>query len=128
MNMISWLENWLLMDDTKIIYILSLIGVANIVDFLIGWINARFNKQKEFSSSKAILGITRKMFIFILLVLFIPFVLLLPREIGITSLYVLYTGYLVSEFSSILAHLGITNDSKDGHIFIDFMKQLGGGK
>lgn len=128
MDMISWLENWLLVDDTKVVYILSLILASDLMDFTIGFLNARLNKNVEFSSAKAILGITKKIATFILLALFIPFVLILPREIGLSALYILYLGYLISVFSSILTHLGFTNDTKDGDLFFDFLKQIMGGK
>lgn len=129
MDMIAWLEHWLATDDTKIIYVLILIAISNIIDFSMGWINAKFNPEVEFSSSVAILGIARKIILFILLVVFIPFALLLPDTLGIGALYVLYLGYLASEFISILNHLKMTNDNKSTEVFYDFIEKFfKGGK
>jgi toxin secretion/phage lysis holin len=122
--MIQWLGNWLSTDNTKLIYILSLILIANLIDFLIGWINAKFNKSVPFSSSKAIYGIARKIVLFMLLILFIPVALLVPEPIGISALYVLYIGYLLSELNSILSHLKISDDDKSTDRFIDFVNVI----
>lgn len=129
MDMLEWLNYWLSTDNTKLIYVISLILIANVLDFTIGWINAQFNENVAFSSSKAIYGIARKMFIFILLIFFIPFSLLVPEPIGIGSLYVLYFGYLFSEVKSILHHLKIGDDDKTNDMFMDFLNRvIKGGK
>lgn len=120
MDMIEWLESFLQNDNTKLIYILVLIMIANILDFVLGWGIARLNPEIQFSSSRAVYGIARKIILFILLILFIPFSLLLPNNLGIGSLYVLYMGYLGTELFSVLKHLGINIDSKDG-FFYDFL-------
>lgn len=121
--MLEWLNMLLRDDDTKLIYILSMILFANLVDFLIGWINAKFNHKVQFSSSKAIYGIARKMILFIVLVMFIPFSLLMPDILGLGALYVLYIGYLASEINSILSHLRLSDDDKQSDMFIDFIKR-----
>lgn len=128
MDMITWLNVWLGNDDTKILYILSLILIANIIDFSIGWINAKFNKSVPFSSSKAIYGIARKIVLFMLLVFFIPVSMLVPFPIGISALYVLFIGYLASEVTSILNHLKLSDDDKSTDRFRDFVERILGGK
>ncbi len=129
MAMIEWLNYWLSTDNTKLIYIITLILMANVLDFSIGWVNAKFNDEVAFSSSKAIYGIARKMFVFILLIFFIPFSLLVPEPIGIGALYVLYFGYLASEISSILNHLNLGDDDKTNDMFLSFVNRiLKGGK
>lgn len=122
--MIEWLTRFLESDNTKLIYLLALIGVANIIDFSMGWINAKFNKKVDFSSSKAIFGIARKMLLLILCVYFIPVALLVPEPIGISALYVLYIGYLLSEINSILNHLKLADDDKSTDMFADFIANL----
>ena len=122
--MIEWLTRFLESDNTKLIYLLALIGVANIIDFSMGWINAKFNKNVAFSSSKAIFGIARKMLLLILCVYFIPVALLVPEPIGISALYVLYIGYLLSEINSILNHLKLADDDKSTDMFADFIGNL----
>lgn len=122
--MIEWLKVWLESDNTKLIYLLALIAIANILDFLLGWINAKFNKKISFSSSRAIFGIARKMLLLILCVYFIPVALLIPEPIGIGALYVLYFGYLLSELNSILTHLKLSDDDKTTDVFADFITSI----
>lgn len=122
--MIDWLTSFLDTDNSKLIYILSLILGANILDFTVGWLNARFNPKVPFSSSKAIFGIARKLLLFILLVYAIPVALLVPEPLGISALYVLYFGYLASEVNSILHHFRIVDDDKTTDLFIDFFKTI----
>lgn len=118
--MIDFLRQFLESDSTKLIYLLSLILGANIIDFAVGWFNAKFNKNVEFSSSKAIFGIARKLFLFVLLVYSIPVALLVPEPLGISALYVLYTGYLASEINSVLNHFKLADDDKTTDPFINF--------
>jgi len=122
--MFHYLQKWLDNDNTKVIYFLVLILIANMIDFSIGWINAKFNSSVAFSSSKAIYGIARKMIMFILCVFFVPISLLVPYPVGIASLYVLFTGYLLSEINSILSHLKLSEDDKSTDKFSDFIKKL----
>lgn len=124
MDMIEWLTRFLDTDNSKLIYILSLILGANILDFTVGWLNARFNPKVDFSSSRAIFGIARKLLLFILLVYAIPVALLVPDPLGISALYVLYFGYLASEVNSILHHFRIVDDDKTTDLFIDFFKTI----
>ncbi|GKV55961.1 hypothetical protein NCCP2222_19080 [Sporosarcina sp. NCCP-2222] len=122
MQMIEWLSRFLETDNTKLIYILALIMGANIIDFTIGWLNAKLNPRMKFSSAKAIYGIARKLLLFILLVYSIPVALLMPDPLGISALYVLYIGYLASEINSILNHFKLAEDDKTMDPFIDFFK------
>ncbi len=124
MQMIEWLNRFLETDNTKLIYILSLIMGANVIDFTVGWINAKFNPKVDFSSSKAIFGIARKLLLFILLVYAIPVALLMPEPLGISALYVLYLGYLASEINSVLHHFKLVDDDKSTDLFIDFFKNV----
>ncbi len=124
MQMIEWLQRFLETDNTKLIYILALIMGANIIDFTVGWVNAKFNPNVDFSSSKAIYGIVRKLLLFILLVYSIPVALLMPDPLGISSLYVLYLGYLLSEINSVLNHFKLAEDDKSMDPFIEFFKKI----
>lgn len=124
MQMIEWLQRFLETDNTKLIYILALIMGANIIDFTVGWINAKFNPRVDFSSSKAIFGIARKLLLFILLVYSIPVALLMPEPLGISALYVLYLGYLLSEINSVLNHFKLAEDDKSMDPFIEFFKNV----
>ncbi len=124
MDMIQWLSSFLETDNTKLIYILALILGANIIDFTVGWINAKLNPKIKFSSSKAIYGIARKLLLFVLLVYTIPVALLMPEPLGISALYVLYIGYLASEINSVLNHFKLAEDDKTMDPFIDFFKKI----
>ncbi|MFJ7407545.1 MULTISPECIES: phage holin family protein [unclassified Lysinibacillus] len=124
MDMLEYLQRFLESDSTKLIYILALILSANLIDFSTGWLNAKFNPKVKFSSAKAIFGIARKLILFIVLVYAIPVALLMPEPLGISALYVLYIGYLLSEINSILNHFKLTDDDKSIDPFIEFFKGL----
>lgn len=124
MDMIQWLSGFLESDNTKLIYFLALILTADIIDFTIGWLNAKFNPKIKFSSSKAIYGIARKLLLFILLVYSIPVALLMPEPLGISALYVLYFGYLASTINSVLHHFKLADDDKSVDPFINFFKKI----
>lgn len=124
--MIEWLEKWLQADDTKLIYVLIAILIATMIDFILGWCNAKFNKDVQFSSTVANFGIIKKIIYFILLVFFIPVALIFGHTVAIPALYILYLGYLMSELTSILNHLNIGSDDKQGKMFADFIKNLFG--
>lgn len=124
MDMLEYLQRFLESDSTKLIYILALILSANLIDFSTGWLNAKFNPKVKFSSAKAIFGIARKLILFIVLVYAIPVALLMPEPLGISALYVLYIGYLLSEINSILNHFKLTDDDKTIDPFIEFFKGL----
>lgn len=89
-----------------------------------GWVNAKFNKEVQFSSTVALFGVIKKIVYFMLLVLFIPIALLVPAPIGISALYVLYLGYLLSELQSVLSHLNLANDDKQNQSFLDFIDKI----
>lgn len=122
--MIEWLSSFLESDNTKLIYLLALILTANLIDFTVGWVNAKFNPKITFDTSKAIFGIARKLLLFILLVYSIPVALLMPEPLGISALYVLYIGYLASEINSILYHFKLAEDDKSVDPFINFFKKI----
>lgn len=130
MDMISFLQSLTATDDRYLIALLAIILVANTIDFAFGWVNARFNSKVQFESNIALYGIIKKMMYFIVLVLFM-FVafMLVPATIALPALYALYIGYLVSEINSILSHLNLTTDGKNGELFLTFVSRLlKGGK
>lgn len=125
--MLNWLEMWLQEDNTKLMYLLCAILIANILDFGFGSINAKFNEKVPFSSKKAKNGLFIKIGYFILLVYAIPVAMLLPSKIGVSALYVLYSAYLAIEINSLLAHFRLTKDDKRNDLFIDFMGRIFNG-
>lgn len=123
-EMIGWLTVWLQDDNTKLMYLLCAILIANLLDFLFGVINAKFNERVPFSSKKAKNGLFIKIGYFIVLVYAIPVAMLLPTEIGIGALYVLYMSYLAIEINSLLAHFRLTEDDKRNDLFVDFIGRV----
>ena len=123
MDVLQYLQSYLENDNTKMLYLLALILCANIIDFLLGYVNAKMNPKVDFKSGKAIFGILRKVLAFIVLVYFIPVSLLAPEPIGITAIYVLLGGYLLSELNSILSHLKMTEDGKE-NVFAEFVNTI----
>lgn len=103
--MIDFLRILVSTEDKKILFILSLICIAMVIDFSIGLVNALVNKNVKFQSKIGINGILRKVASLVLLIFFIPISILFPNNIGNITLYVLYCGYLLSEFFSILENL-----------------------
>ncbi|GIO25151.1 phage holin family protein [Oceanobacillus sp. J11TS1] len=124
MEMISFFQSFLETRDSFATFLLTLILIASTIDFLFGWINARFNKNVVFKSGIALFGIIKKIMYFIVLVFFIPASVLVPESVGIPALFALYIGYLISEINSILSHLELTEDGKKGELFREFMSRL----
>lgn len=119
--MFEFLHSLMDTDDTKVYFLLGIIGVLNIVDFFFGFINAKFNKAVVYKSSKTIDGIMRKMKFTIMAILFIPVSVLMPEPIGLGALYVFYFGYIYAELNSILSHLKLSEDGKESEVFLDFI-------
>lgn len=103
--MIEFLRELIGTQDTKILFVLGLIAIAMIIDFLTGTVAAKINNNIVFESQKGINGILRKICSMIVMIFFIPVSILLPEGIGIGLVYVLYVGYLVMELKSILENL-----------------------
>lgn len=122
--MISYFQSLMVTNDSFIIFLLTLILIASSIDFTFGWINARFNKNVVFQSGVALYGIIKKVMYFIVLVFFIPVSVIVPEQVGIPALTILYLGYLLSEVNSILSHLELTEDGKKGELFRSFVSRL----
>ena len=122
--MITWLQQLLENDDTKVMYFLTIILAFSMIDLLIGWVNAKFNKDVSFSSSVALFGVIKKMTYFIVLCLFVPVSLFIPNPVGMLALYSLYSVYLYSEITSVLSHFNLAEDDKKNKLFIDFINNL----
>lgn len=103
--MIEFLRSLLQTDDTKILFVLGMIALAMILDFVTGSIAAKINKEIKFESQKGINGILRKLCSMIVMIFFIPLSVLVPEGIGTTLVYVLYLGYLFMEVTSVLENL-----------------------
>lgn len=91
--------------EGKVLYILTLICLFMIVDFLTGTLAAWRNPKINFCSQVGINGILRKLASIIVLVCCIPLSALIPAEAGVAALVVLYFGYLLMEAKSIVENL-----------------------
>ena len=125
MCMVTYLNNLTHTDDQYILALLVTILIASTIDFLFGWVNARFNSNVVFESGVALYGIIKKMMYFVTLVLFMIIAfLIIPESVATAAVYTLFIGYLLSESNSILSHLGLTDDGKKGEIFRDFIEKI----
>lgn len=93
-------------QDSTLIYLISLIAIAMMMDFITGTIAAYVNPEIEFKSKAGINGILRKIASLLLLLFFIPVSVLIPGEVGAATCYTLYGGYLLFEIKSIIENIG----------------------
>lgn len=115
--------------EGKVIYILAIICVLMIIDFITGSLAAWRNPSIDFRSQEGINGILRKLCSIIVLVACIPIAPLVPADAGVAALIVLYVGYLIMEFKSILenlAKLGVEITPLEG--FLDKIEHNKEGK
>lgn len=113
-------------EDSKILFILMIIAVAMIIDFITGTIAAYVNPEIEFKSKAGINGILRKIASMLLLIVFIPTSVLIPNNLGTGLVYTLYLGYLFMEIKSIVENVG--KNGTDTSLFTDIIKKLTGAK
>ena len=103
--MFDFLKHFLETEDGKILFILTMIVTAMIIDFVTGTIAAKVNSNITFNSKAGINGILRKIVSVIVMVFFIPLSVLVPGNMGIVLVYTLYIGYLIMELKSITENL-----------------------
>lgn len=102
MEMFTYLQKFVENQDTAAAYVLAVICIAMIIDFLSGTLAAKISPDIEFRSKVGINGILRKIASIALLIFFIPLAPIVPGGAGVGLLYVLYLGYLLMEIKSIL--------------------------
>ena len=110
--------------EGRVMYVLTAICVAMIIDFLSGTFAAKINPNIEFKSKIGINGIIRKLASVILLMFFILLAPLIPGGAGLGLLYVLYLGYLGMEVKSILENY--QKLGTDVSSFRDFLDKVTG--
>ena len=129
MNLFEWLRHFMETEDGKILFILTLIVSAMIIDFLTGTIAAKVNSNITFNSKAGINGILRKLASISIMVFFIPLSVLIPAGAGVALVYTLYIGYLVMELKSIAENLGKMGvDIETLKDIIDLLNKNKGGK
>ncbi|MFC4771576.1 phage holin family protein [Enterococcus hermanniensis] len=96
------MNDWVKMIEAepRLLFVLSLISVAMLLDLLTGLIAAKILKQ--LSSKIGINGLLRKIASILLLLFFLPVSSLIPLQIGSALLYAFYLSFLMLELHSIL--------------------------
>lgn len=92
--------------EGKVLYLLAIISIAMVIDFITGTIAAIVNPEIEFKSKAGINGILRKIASMLLLIVFLPLSVLIPNGAGLALVCTLYGGYLVFEIKSIIENVG----------------------
>lgn len=105
-GMFDFLRELIATEDGLVLFLLSLIVVMEIVDFLSGTFAAMINPGIEYKSKIGINGLIRKMMGIILLTVLIPMSVLLPEQTGVAFLYTIYVGYLILTFKSLVENYG----------------------
>ena len=104
-QLFSALEQAVSTSEGKALYILVLICIAMILDFLLGSFAAWRDPAVKFTSQRGIDGILRKLASILVLVCCIPVSALVPAEAGLAAFIVLYLGYLALELASVVENL-----------------------
>lgn len=105
-GMFDFLRELIATEDGLVLFLLSLIVIMEIVDFLSGTFAAMINPDIEYKSKIGINGLIRKMMGIILLTVLIPMSVLLPEQTGVAFLYTIYVGYLILTFKSLVENYG----------------------
>ncbi|MGQ7395558.1 phage holin family protein [Streptococcus suis] len=105
-GMFDFLRELIATEDGLVLFLLGLIVVMEIVDFLSGTFAAMINPDIEYKSKIGINGLIRKMMGIILLTFLIPMSVLLPEQTGVAFLYTIYVGYLILTFKSLVENYG----------------------
>ncbi|WP_244228984.1 phage holin family protein [Streptococcus suis] len=105
-GMFDFLRALIATEDGLVLFLLGLIVVMEIVDFLSGTFAAMINPDIEYKSKIGINGLIRKMMGIILLTVLIPMSVLLPEQTGVAFLYTIYVGYLILTFKSLVENYG----------------------
>lgn len=108
--------------DGLVVFLLTVITIAEIIDFLTGTFAAVINPEIEHKSKVGITGLLRKIIGLALLLLLIPISVLLPEQAGIAFLYTIYIGYLILTFKSLVENYGKAKG--DTSIFENVTKTL----
>lgn len=126
---LSLLGNWMDQPHYMLIILIALYFIAAMLDFLLGIANVVYTDKIKFSSKTAQFGIIRKIGIMAVMIVVVPLALMFPMDIAVYSLTILYTGIVVTEIYSVLAHLGIVKDGNKhrnvvGVVFTEFLDRL----
>ncbi|MBC2575227.1 phage holin family protein [Peptostreptococcus canis] len=122
LNLFDFFRDCVQTQESKILFILMIIAIAMIVDFITGTIAAYVNPKIKFQSKAGINGILRKIASMLLLIVFLPVSVLIPGNAGIALTYTLYFGYLLMEVKSIIENVG--KNGTNTSLFSDVVSKL----
>lgn len=129
-GMFDFLRTLIATEDGLVLFLLAVIVVMEIVDFITGTIAAVINPDIEYRSKVGINGLLRKIVGIALLLVLIPLSVLLPEQTGIAFLYTTYVGYIILTLKSLVENYGKAKG--DTTIFENisqaFEKLIGKGK
>lgn len=111
-------------QECRVLFVLALIAIAMVVDFITGTIAAFVNPDIDFKSKAGINGILRKIASMMVLIVFLPISTLLPNSTDMALIYTLYLGYLFFEVKSIIENLG--KNGTDTTLFKDILGKMSG--
>lgn len=124
--MFDYLERLMTSNDTKILFVITLIVISEILDWLSGTVAAVINPDIDYKSKIGTNGILRKISFIMVLLLFIPVSVLIPDvneiDVGTIALYVLYLGYLGNVIWSIFENY--EKMGKDMKMFKEFWEKV----
>lgn len=108
---IESMQELLANDNTKVLYYFGVLVTTSLLDFVMGTVIAKFSKEIKFSSNEMKKGLMYKVFIIIVSMHLLP-VCLMFSWFGMTALYTVYSGFIISDLYSIYAHLTGNKDGK----------------
>ena len=111
-------------QESRVLFVLALIAVAMIVDFVTGTIAAFVNPEIDFKSKAGINGILRKIASMMALIVFLPVSTLFPNGTDMALIYTLYLGYLFFEIKSIIENIG--KNGTDTTLFKNVLSKMSG--
>ena len=111
-------------QECRVLFVLALIAIAMVVDFITGTIAAFVNPDIDFKSKAGINGILRKIASMMVLIVFLPISTLLPNGTDMALICTLYLGYLFFEVKSIIENLG--KNGTDTTLFKDILGKMSG--
>lgn len=128
-NYLEVLHGWVNESHSLLVILVVLYCLTATIDMVTGTINAALTTTIEFRSKAFQLGIMRKVVTLGLMIVIMPLSLMLPLEVGVYSLTILYIGIVVSEIYSIMGHIGMVKDgnkhkNKIGELFSNILETI----
>ena len=105
-GLFEFFRNMVQTEDGLVLFLLGLIVIMEIIDFMTGTFAAIINPKIQYQSKAGINGLLRKITGVFLLLVLIPMSILLPEQTGVAFLYSIYLGYVLFTFKSLIENYG----------------------